>query len=333
MGVVPFRGSEMSGRVLEMDFRLVGLTAPGTSVPLAKAVGYRPKRTLAGWLLPFLTVSAINGSQHLIVDRDDQTFDAATRAGAIDWSGFINHGFWSDTHSDRLVGVPTYLDYHAPESALAKAHGCAGWFQAGHLFDRAEPESWREFLTIRPARPEVRASAGVPYRPATPEMPYTPTTMELDRADYLWHAGEELAKAGGSLGFSVEGRCWFSPCNRRIVRARILGAAVALTPKNPWAAAVPLEQTLQKAVAEQGAFLRAFRETSGRQCGRCRCEAPCAVVQQQNIAGEAEALRDVLRARYADKYNLTEAEADMHLRTAFGFLRQVTADRSASCLF
>lgn len=296
----------------ELTFRLVGLGSPAHAVPLSKAVASQPRRKLAGWLLPFLAVSAVQGGTHLIADRDGQTFDAAA-AGTIDWSGFINSGYWSDTHKPQIVGAPTYLDYLGPGAALAKAHGCAGWLQAGHLWDRRDPSTWLDFLTQRPdkdGRPSGR--------------PFRPSDLELERADFFWERGEALAKAGGALAFSVEGTCWTSPCRRRIVRAAIRGSAVALTPKNPWAAAAPLEQTLAKAITDQDAFLRAMRDNTGRQCGRCRCSAPCVDAAPQDL-GKGEELRDSLRSRYAQQFNVSPAEADMHLRTAFAFLNKVQA--------
>lgn len=220
----------------EFRFTVHGLVSPMVE-PLVKAVGasrHRPTRPLAGWL----AVYGRRGPHGGIVptqDRDGHVFEAARSLGQIDWSPYLRSGLWNDTHRKwpeghpkagqhkAIVGLPVMLEFHDGTTALSKAHGKLGFWTAGHLFDRADPNSWELYTDHKPS----------------PE--------DLDRADYYWALSDLLKGLPRPLGISCEGKMALDKATRtKILFAIVENAAVCEIPKN---ADATLEQ-MEFAVAQ-----------------------------------------------------------------------------------
>jgi hypothetical protein len=198
----------------------------GDITPLLKArqgQDWTPTRPLGGWLIPYGTVGLGQPGVTPIRDRDDQLFEAAATIGMIDFSDYLKKGRWNDTHRKRsedgpkvIVGAPRDLEFHGPESELAKAHGKVGFWTEGFLFDRADPRSWLQ-------------------------IGHTPTSQELDRADYFWKLANLLKGTPRQIGLSAEGKMLSSPCGKRIIWAKVTDSAVCDVPVNPFATVQPLQ--------------------------------------------------------------------------------------------
>ncbi len=204
----------------------------GGVVSLLKAAGgsegvHVPTRALGGWVMTYAKLGP-NGELIETVDRERQTIDAARELGRIDWEPYIKAGRWNDTHDENtLVGLPTVLEYHDATSDLAKAHGKVGFWTAGHLWDRNDPQSW--------------AAYGVPR----------PSDHELDAADRFWRLAQMLKGLPRPLGFSAHGQMRLSRDGRRVTWCQVTQAAVCQLPMNPDATAEILE--LAKAVRNHDA--------------------------------------------------------------------------------
>lgn len=233
----------------------------GTAEPLRKASagveGHEPSRALGGWATTYGKLGP-DGQVIPTWDRDDQVMDAARELEGIDWSTYLRGGggFWNDTHiggraGDRQikVGIGTALGFHGPGSELAQDHGKVGWWTAGHLWDRNDPNSWSLYTD------------------------YRPTPQDLDRADYFWDlATGPLRGADRTLGFSVDGLMRTSPCRRRIIWAAVQEVALAVGPANPDCTVEVLHKA--QGVAQGFDFLRPGligADALPAECGRCRC--------------------------------------------------------------
>lgn len=252
---------------LDRPFALKGTAAAldrATLAVLGKAApdapAHQPTRPMGGWATTYGKVSP-TGDVVPTVDRDEQIMECARAAGLIDWTGYLRQGrgFWNDTHrggrpGDRAfkVGIGTSLEFHGPSSALARAHGKMGWWTAGHLWDRNDPDSWRLYTN------------------------YQPTSADLDRADHFWGlATNELALADRPLGFSVDGLMQLSPCKRRILKAWISELALAVGPRNADCTAEPLLKAALPS-ADPLLWLRPERvgvESLPEACRTCACPA------------------------------------------------------------
>lgn len=260
---------------LDRPFTLTGTAAAldratlavlGKAAPDAQA--HQPTRPMGGWATTYGKVTS-TGEVVPTVDRDEQIMECARAAGLIDWTGYLRQGrgFWNDTHrggrpGDRAfkVGIGTSLEFHGPSSALARAHGKMGWWTAGHLWDRNDPDSWRLYTT------------------------YQPTSADLDRADHFWGlATNELALADRPLGFSVDGLMQLSPCKRRILKAWISELALAVGPRNADCTAEPLLKAALPS-ADPLLWLRPERvgvESLPAACRTCACPAgACGLVRK-----------------------------------------------------
>lgn len=273
-----------SGAPTQIRFSLSGAV-----VPMAKGTelgGWRPSRPFGGWLATYGTIG-IDGKVTPTVDRQGHTFEAAGQAlGAIDWTEYLAKGLWNDTHlkdlatwsdggttrtfpivretsdgvtaenpEDRrqswdlrhgafqrtkqraLVGRGGVLEFHDAESPLAKAHGKVGFWTEGHLWDRNDPRSW--------------TAAGE----------YEPTSLDLDRADHFWTVATMLKGIPRPLGFSADGKMLLSPCETRIIWAKVNEVAVCEVPQNPHAVALPLQLSVPLGSAS----------VLARPCDSCRC--------------------------------------------------------------
>lgn len=209
----------------------------GTVAPLLKGEddgwGWTPTRPLGGWLIVYGMIKA-DGSIEPITDRQDQVFEAAQRPDGIDVNDYLatgkpGVGFWNDTHRkdpELIVGRPTHLSFHGPDSELAKAHGKVGWWTEGYLIDHKDPRSWRD-------------------------LPERPSQEAFERADRFWRAGHMLKGVPRPLGLSAEGQMALSRDRRRILWAKLTKAAVCELPVNPATTIEPMElavQALRKAV-------------------------------------------------------------------------------------
>jgi hypothetical protein len=227
----------------------------GDLEPLAKSRAsglWVPTRPLGGWLITYGKLDA-NGSVTPTRDRDGQTFDAAETVGRIDWSDYLAKGVWNDTHAGMItgadgkktydasldipVGLPTMLEYHGADSALAKSHGKVGFWTEGALFDREDPRSWLG-------------------------LGREPTEREFARADRMWQVATLLKGAPRGLGFSAEGKMLLSPCGSRILWAKVQRAAVCEVPVNPDATAMILAVTGARITPEM---------VGADPCADCRC--------------------------------------------------------------
>lgn len=254
-----------------LDWRIDGTLA---AVPMRKArrsdgLIHQPTRPLAGWAMTYAQIAS-DGSLVETNDRDGQVMQAARGLGAVDWSAYIEHGLWNDTHKPVFVGVPTFLDYCGQRQdgtlhPLAKAHRKVGFYTAGHLFDRADPQSWTRYA---PARPHDQN--GFDVRDGDPQL--TPTDEELDRADHFWHVASLLKGSGRPLGFSAQGTMLMSPCKTRIIAAAVSQEAVCELPVNPDCTAEVTDQRLLKGAGTPiSALMKARRGFTDRPCGRCDC--------------------------------------------------------------
>lgn len=233
----------------------------GAAQPLRKASagveGHEPSRPLGGWATTYGKL-ATDGRVLPTWDRDDQVMEAARELEGIDWTAYLRTGggFWNDTHvggrpGDRQIkiGIGTALEFHGPGSELAQDHGKVGWWTAGHLWDRNDPNSWALYTS------------------------YRPTPADLDRADYFWGlATGPLRGADRTLGFSVDGLMRTSPCRRRIIWAAVQEVALAVGPSNPDCTVEVLSKALPSVSGLD--FLRPGQIGVGGlppECGRCRC--------------------------------------------------------------
>lgn len=169
-------------------------------------------------------------------DRDNQVFEAAGQLGLIDWMPYMKGRDWNDTHGDALVGVGTVLEFHDGTTDLSKAHRKVGFWTAGHLYDREDPQSWERFEK-------------------------SPSPLELDRADFFWNMAMLLKGTPRPLGFSAEGGMLLSPCGRRILQARVDRVSLCQVPVGPDATVEPMS-VMGKAIV-----------TTDAVCGRCACPA------------------------------------------------------------
>lgn len=244
------------------------LTGTLVHVELVKGdVGHVPTRPLAGWATTYGKLGP-DGQVLETVDRDGQVMDAAAEAGRIDWSGYVQGGLWNDMHRAPLpdgrmpamargrratyVGTPRALEFCGATHPLAKAHRKVGYFTAGHLWDRRDPESWRRYGN------------------------HLPTPEELDRADHYWELADLVKGTDRPIGFSLHGLMATSPCKKRIIYARVNGLALCELPRNPDTTA---EAELIKAFdIPEGSMPLA--QAIGRSrvgaaepppCGRCAC--------------------------------------------------------------
>lgn len=254
----------------------------GRMTPLVKAVqgtDYVPSRPFGGWLCTYGQI----GPRGIIptFDRQGHTFEAAKAMGQIDFSGYLAKGLWNDSHLCRCghmhistpcekcpctknrtaaIGVPTHLEHHGPHTELAKAHSKVGWWTEGHLFDRNDPRSWLEFTD------------------------HEPTETELDRADYFWQLAQLLKGTPRELGLSAEGRMLLSPCQKRIIYAKVTKAAVCEVPQNPDATMRPLALAVPIQRGMIGADACATCSCPAGACKQLRLAAP----EQISLAEAAE---------------------------------------------
>lgn len=225
-------------------FTLLGGVGALTPGELRKGAGEDvPTRPMGGWLATYGKIDS-TGAVVPTVDRENQVFEAAGKLGAIDWSPYVEHGRWNDTHDEQvIVGLPDSLDFHDAASAFAQSHGKVGFWTTGHLFDRAAPQSW----------------AGLDRQP---------TEQEFARADRFWALALALQGLPRQLGLSAHGGMVLSPCRTRIILARVEHAAVCDVPMNP-------DATLEPMRLGAGFPLETLRK--GRigtaPCGRCTCPA------------------------------------------------------------
>ena len=255
---------------------------------MARAVAHHvPRRRLGGWATVWALLGA-DGSVQPVVDRDGQTMDCAAEITGIDWSGYLREGggHWNAYHDHNLpiplrgqpgnrrqkVGISTLLEYHDTESPFAREHRKVGWWTAGHLWDREDPDSWRLYTS------------------------YVPTAEDLALADHFWTVAQRLGDTDRGLGFSVDGRMRTSPCGKRIIWAGVSEMAIAEVPANPASSVEVLE--LAKAAAG-GAELRELVLTKAPRldagasspCGACRCGPnACQRVLRKSFAADVAAL-------------------------------------------
>jgi hypothetical protein len=251
----------------------VGVGVPATALLKGgnDALNMRaPARRLAGWLTTYGKLGP-DGEVVPTEDRDGQVFEASANLGKIDWTEYVRGGLWNDSHRAPFpdgrwpeqapgpkgvavyVGIGTRLEFHDATSPLAKAHGKVGFFTVGHLWDPADASSWEDYTD------------------------YVPNAEDLAKASEFWALANVLDDAGASLGFSAHGVATLSSCRRRILTARIIGAAVCTGPRNPDATAAIAKgitgdvdaRLLDPAVA----FGKAVPARDARPCGRCSCLA------------------------------------------------------------
>lgn len=203
------------------------------------------------------------------LDRQGHFFEAARELGRIDFSEYLAKGVWDDTHifdnpnfpelGKIVVGVPTDLEYHGPESELAKAHGKVGWWTEGHLFDPHDPNSWRNFTT------------------------HEPTARDLQRADYYWRLSSLLKGTPRDIGISAEGKMLESPCGRRIIWAKVQRAAVCEVPQAPASTLQPLELAVPLKAGMIGAS----------PCDSCSCPAGACKTLRLRKSGSSHIVSDL----------------------------------------
>lgn len=200
---------------IDLDFRLTG-----TVEPLLKGVvgpgGHRPTRPMGGWLMVYALIGP-NGGLQPVRDREGQVNEAAKELGRIDWSEYLRKGTWNDTHNEEVVvGHGTNLEFHDESTVLAKAHRKVGFWTAGHLWDRGDPDSWLQYSDHRP------------------------NEHELTRADQFWTLAQCLKGTPRPLAFSAHGFMKISPCGRRILAAQCNASALCELPINPATTAEPM---------------------------------------------------------------------------------------------
>lgn len=223
---------------------------------------HRPLRPLAGWATTWAKLDA-NDAIVTTRDRHKQTMDAAAEVGKLDWSAYVDHGVWNDTHTSALVGVPTYLEWVAnAKHPLAKSHRKLGFFTAGHLWDRKDPDSWRLYAPPRPDADGNVTAGGVQLEP---------TEEELRKADRFWDLAMRFMELGRPLGFSVQGKMLLSPCEGRIVRAWVTSNAVCELPVNPDATAEPILAMLKAETSPSVLDVLRPKMIGKPPCGRCTC--------------------------------------------------------------
>lgn len=199
------------------QFRVDGEVMPLVYGALSKAVPtgglYVPKRALGGWLMTYGKIG-LDGKVIRTRDREGHVMVAAKQLGSVDVRPYVESGLWNDTHlvngatsKKMMVGVPSVIEFHDGTTPLSKAHRKVGYWTAGHLYDRAEPDSWRLYGD------------------------YVPTPVDLDRADYLWAHAQMFKGTPRTLGFSAEGEMY--EAEGEILWARLTGAAVCVVPQNP----------------------------------------------------------------------------------------------------
>lgn len=164
-------------------------------------------RLLGGWLTTYGQI-ADDGSVVPTEDRQGQIFEAAKQPGNIDWSGYLNRGWWNDAHDrSTIIGRPLTLNFHDGSTDFGKEHRKVGWYSLGTMFDRNDPKTFGDYKGSKEG----------------------PSDRELERSDELWNRADSL----GGLGFSVDGMYLPDETKKRIVYAVIDQAALHPTPHNP----------------------------------------------------------------------------------------------------
>lgn len=248
----------------------MGFALRGELMPLIKAEpgprSHRPSRPLAGWLMVYALLGA-NGGLVPVRDRDRQFMEAASELGRIDWSEYLAKGHWNDTHSERIIGHSSGLEFHDGTTALSKAHGKVGFFTSGHLFDRTDPASWELYTEHRPSE------------------------FELKRADDFWTLATCLKGTPRPLGFSAHGMMALSPCKSRILYAKCDQAALCELPKNPASTVEIMELALQDSPLEW--MRKGMVDRHDRPCGACTCPpgAACLKMMAKGSTLKSSSLR------------------------------------------
>jgi len=214
----------------------------GVIVPLRKSAAleddYVPSRPMGGWLMTYGKLGQ-DGKVVPTRDREGHIVEAAREVGHIDWDDYRKGGRWNDTHDENvIIGLPSVLEFHGPESPMAKSHGKIGFWTEGHLFDRRDPRSWAGLT-------DMQGKAR------------SPTPRELERADHFHNLATLLKGTPRPLGLSAHGKMMVTP-DGRIVWARVPQAAVCELPMNPdatfevlakgMADGIPLHEILEKSV-------------------------------------------------------------------------------------
>lgn len=264
-------------RMQTRRWSLAGYLVPALKGAALEVAGeYVPQRQLVGWATTWGKLNP-DGSVSETTDRDGQVMDAAAEMGKIDWSAYLNGGFWNDLHRQRLpdgkpppfpdykrdiiVGRPQGLEWCPPGHPIAEAHRKVGWITWGHLWDRNDPDSWR--LTGD----------------------YVPEPQDLDRADYYWKLVNDLDDSSYRLGFSLHGLMATSPCGKRITYALINALALAPLPQDPDATIEILKGQGDDPITVLGRAK--VGTTEPPPCGRCSCPpGVCGLVLRKGVEGE-----------------------------------------------
>lgn len=259
------RNPKFGDEVIERSFVLRGSVSPLQGDMRKARRGHTPTRPMAGWLMVYAMLKA-DGAMQLVVDRENHIMEAAAELGRIDWTEYLKKGLWNDTHTTRIVGVSTNLEFHDGSSELSKAHRKVGFWTSGHLFDRDDPASW-ELYTDR-----------------------VPTEEELAKSDRFWTIANALKDTPRPLGLSAHGKMALSPCRTRILYAKCDEAALCELPHNPASTAEPmlLGELLRGSPLEW--MRKGMVKRHDRPCGACKCPPNVACLAMRK-AGKGHSTR------------------------------------------
>lgn len=261
-----FRRPVLVARSATVEERAFALR--GELLPLIKGApgpqGHKPTRAMAGWLMVYALIGP-NGGLQPVRDRDGQVMEAASELHRIDWTEYLEKGHWNDTHTERIVGHSTSLEFHDGSTELAKAHRKVGFFTSGHLFDRADPSSWLLYTDHRPSDAELR------------------------RADDFWLLATCLKGTPRPLGFSAHGLMALSPCKSRVLYAKCDQSAICELPKNPGSTAEIMELALQDSPLEW--MRKGVIDRHDKPCRTCTCPPGAACLRLAKGAMKGGSIR------------------------------------------
>lgn len=257
----------------------------GSMILLQKGPG-RFSRSFSGWATTAGVVKGDTGEVIPTKDHEGEYMLAAMRPGSFDISDLVPRGYFNDSHTALLIGIPERVEFCGPGSELSTRDGKVGYYDWGHILDRNDPLSW--------SNPDGTPRMRMLKDGTVTDEPFVPTREELDRADWFWDRGLKMQQEGRTLGQSIQGRKSTQPCadGRCIVRARVNQIAILEYPHNPDATIETMDGQLAKGSSspQEAPIVLALAARLQQFCTRSRplslpaaCEAARTILRNKGI--------------------------------------------------
>lgn len=224
-------------------------------LPMEKGAGLFARRG-HGWATTAGVLA--DGKVKQTRDHQGEYMTAALKPDGVDFSRLVPVGYMNDSHRalpvpgarctgrctnaspDRacavhggkrlsvLTGIPDKVEYVGPDHELAARDAKVGSYIWFHLFDRADPASWRN--------PDGSERMRMLHGGTVTDEPFAPTPEELDRAEATYADGIRDQRDGRVTGLSIQGRETALPIgdgDKAIVRASAHQVATIRLPHNP----------------------------------------------------------------------------------------------------